>query len=243
MDHGISAPTCVLWWAADREGNVFCYREYYKPNLLISEHRENVWRLSDGEQYRLNLADPSIAAKSMQKSGQVWSVREEWADTQALPRDTAVYWDLATNEESGTRNKISERLRPSGFLVNEDGKIVEKPRPHPITHEMGLWPRLFFVKQTEDYPNGCDYVIRETKAQRLEKIGTENGKPIFSDDRDPRVSDHGYDCLRYYISAQSPLPYTAPVKYGANSWNAWSDRVMANYHKSGPPVDMVKRYG
>ena len=43
MDHGDSAPTCVLWYGVDKDRNVFWFREYYKPNALISEHRASVW--------------------------------------------------------------------------------------------------------------------------------------------------------------------------------------------------------
>jgi hypothetical protein len=60
MDYGDSAPTCVLWWAVDRNGNCICFREYYLPNALISTHRQNITSLSEYERYEIDLADPSI---------------------------------------------------------------------------------------------------------------------------------------------------------------------------------------
>lgn len=195
MDHGDSAPTCVLWWGIDQDGNVFCFREYYQPNKLISEHRQNIAALSKSEFYQLQLADPAIFSASMQKHDRRWSVAEEYGDCVNMPRETAIFWDKGDNDELGTRNRISEYLKPSGVWVTRNGELVEEPRIHPITKERGLWPRLFFVKKTQDYPNGCDQAIRQLKSARREKIGTENGRPIFSDERDPKIPDHAFDCL------------------------------------------------
>lgn len=220
MDHGDSAATCVLWWAVDRDGNVFCIREYYKPNLLISEHRNAIYALSKEERYRLQLADPAIFAPSMQKHGQRWSVAEEYADTRNFPAETAIFWDKGDNDELGTRNRISEYLRPSGHWEMQGGEPVEVPRIHPITREKGLWPRLYFLKKTQDYPNGCDQVLRQTRSARRVKVGTENGKPTFSDERDEAIVDHAYDPLRYFMAAQPPLPNSVQRKYAANSFAA-----------------------
>ena len=223
LDHGDSAPTAVLWFGVDGGGNCFCFREYYMPNKLISEHRIEVAALSLYERYGFQLADPAIFAPSMQKHNQRWSVAEEWADCNNLPRETAVFWQKGDNDEYGTRNRISEYLRPGGIWemrVGADGAIVasETPRIHPLTKEKGLWPRLYFVKKTQDYPNGCDQVIRQVKSARRIKIGTENGRPLFSDERDPKVPDHSYDCVRYFMASQPPLPHTVARKYGVNTF-------------------------
>ena len=84
LDHGDASPTCCAWWAVDRQGDVFCYREYYKPNLLVSEHRKNIWEMSRpggmDEKYTSNLADPSMFYKTMQKYGGRWSFSDDYAD-------------------------------------------------------------------------------------------------------------------------------------------------------------------
>lgn len=192
MDHGDSAATCVLWWGVDRDNNHFCFREYYKENTLISEHRQNVHGLSKYERYGFELADPAIFAPSMQKHQQRWSVAQEYASCIDLPRETAIFWTKGDNDEFGTRNRISEYLRPQGIWRADPTKPepVEVPRIHPLTKEKGLWPRLYFLKKTDEYPNGCDQVVRQLKSQRREKLGTENGRPVFSDDRDPKIPDH-----------------------------------------------------
>jgi hypothetical protein len=193
MDHGDSAPTCVLWWAVDKNGNVFCYREYYLPNALVSTHRQNTFDLSTGERYEQDLADPSIMTKMPQRKGGRWSVADEWGDVTEQPRNTAIFWQPADNNELGTRNRINEYLQ------------VDPDRIHPITKERGA-PRLFFVKVSDSYPQGCYHTLRQMRAQRRVKIGTELGRPIFSDERDPDVVDHAYDPVRYFIASRAPVP-------------------------------------
>ncbi len=220
MDHGDSAPTCCIWWGVDGDGNIFAYREYYAPNRLISEHRANITALSklDNDRYMTNFADPAIFGPSMQKNNQRWSVAEEYADTVSQPRETAIFWQRGDNDELGTRNRISEYLRPSGVWEFIGGRQVEVPRIHPITKAKGLWPRLFFVKATPEYLQGCDHLIRQMRSARRMKIGTENGRPIFSDERDPRVADHALDPARYFIASCPSLPHTLPKKYSERSF-------------------------
>ncbi len=198
LDHGDTSPTSCGWAAVDDDQNIFVYREYYMPNTLISQHRRNIAGLSkmpngEPERYGFQVADPSIFHKS-QRSGSWWSVAQEYSDMRTHERHTAIHWAAGDKDELGTRNRISELLRPVG------------PRIHPITKEMGMWPRLFFITRTAEYPQGCDHIIREIKAQKRVRIGTENGKPIFSDERDDSIADHAYDWLRYLIAAGIAKP-------------------------------------
>jgi hypothetical protein len=219
LDHGDSAPTCCGWGAVGREGDLFIFREYYMPNKLISEHRRNIAGLSRGERYTFNIADPSIFHPTMQKEGKRWSVQDEYSDVRQHPRETAIHWQKGDKDELGTRNRISEYLRPVGTGKIDPLTGKEEPRIHPITKEKGYWPRLFFITKTASYPQGCDHIVRETRAQKRKKIGTENGKPSFSDDRDDSVPDHGYDVLRYFVASRPPTG-PAPVN-GAARWNSF----------------------
>lgn len=196
LDHGDSAPTCCLWWAVDGNGNVLCYREYYLPNALVSTHRQNIYDLSAHERYEIDQADPSIFYQMPQKQGGRWSVADEYADVLEQPRQTALFWQAADNNELGTRNRINEYLR------------VDADRVHPFTRQRGS-PRLYFLKINDRYPQGCYHVLRETRAQRRVKIGTDLGRPIFSDERDPGIVDHAYDPLRYFIASRPPAPSVA----------------------------------
>jgi len=228
LDHGDAAPTCCVWWAVDRDGNVFAYREYYQPNRLVSDHRKNISELSKGEKYQMQLADPSMFFKTMQKYGGRWSFADEYADrsrTHGFTPENAIDWTPADNDELGTRNLINELLRPQGTgELDRDGTPV--PRLHPIRNEMGLWPRLFFIERSGDYPNGCVELIRQTKSQRRERIGTELGKPTFSDERDTSMTDHAYDTLRYFISCRVALPQQKVVKYSSKSFMGVRDNYL-----------------
>lgn len=224
MDHGDSAPTAVLWWGTDREGHLFAYREYYQPNKLVQDHRQNITALSRGERYAFNVADPSIFHQGVQKEGKRWTVIDEWTDCRALPRETALFWTKGDKDELGTRDRISQFLRPIGGDIDRETK-KEKPRPHPITREMGFWPRLFLVTKTSSYPHGCDHAIRETRAQRRVKVGTENGKPTFSDDRDETVPDHAYDCVRYFVASRPPSgPELAKRRETDRTLSVWLEK-------------------
>lgn len=202
LDHGDSAPTCVIWWAEDADGNLWAYREYYKAASLISAHRDAVWQLAGfdrerGATYSTKLADPSIFAPIQQKGGKRWSIAAEWADRRELERATAIDWQPAVNDELTTRNRINELLAPRVGHV------------HPITKE-GPAPHLYIVTSGKDYPFGCVKLLTELRSQKREKTGTVDGKDIFSDDRDDTIPDHAYDNLRYRVS----VPLRAAVLEG-----------------------------
>jgi len=193
LDHGDSAPTCCLWFAA--LGNIYiCYREYYVPNGLISDHRWAINDLSGDEVYSGNYVDPSIFRKAAQKDGAFWSVSDEYitSDIDAPP----LSWIAADNNEFATRNRINELIR------------IYPNVTHPITKQPNA-PKLYFIKKTRDYPYGCHYAITELQSQRRKKIGDINGKTLYSDDREISIPDHAYDPTRYFI-AMHGVPSKAP---------------------------------
>lgn len=201
LDHGDTSPTCCLWVAAI-DGVYIVYREYYVPNQLISYHRRAIFGLSDGESYSSNWADPSIFHKEGQKQGGFWSVSLEYSSKDLeIPPPPPLYWTPADNNEFATRNRINELLRP-----------VEMVR-HPITGEWNA-PRLYFIKRSQEYVNGCFYSISQTQSQRRKLIGYVDGKSQYSDEREDKIADHAYDPIRYFVAMHgSPaVPLKPPVK-------------------------------
>lgn len=192
LDHGDSSPTACDWWGVDQAGNVFLFREYYQPNKTISYHRESIGELSRHESYEGNYADPTIFHQLPTKKGGRWSVADEYTDTE-LTRAPQIFWSAADNNELATRNRINEYLR------------VDRARVHPIYRTLGA-PRLYFVTPTDAHPNGVIHSLRELRNQRRVKIGTHLGKPVFSEERDPTIPDHGYDNVRYFIASRTPAP-------------------------------------
>jgi hypothetical protein len=192
------------------------------------------------EKYTSNLADPSMFYKTMQKYGGRWSFSDDYEDRNPKhgfdPTD-ALHWQPADNSEMGTRNLIGEYLRLQGTgeihrgtEPRQFGKMTiepgqEIPRVHPITGEYGYWPRLFFIAKSDELPDGCYQSIRQTRSQRRVRIGTDLGKPIFSDERDEKVPDHAYDVLRYFLSSRASVPATAVAKYGKNTFFGQRDEL------------------
>lgn len=227
LDHGDSAPTCCLWFAVDREGNVFFYREYYQPNRLISFHRQRIFELSRVEmgppaimeKYDYNLADPSIFFQGSQKNGFKFSISDEYEDCVNQPRSTAIFWMKGDNDEFGTRNRISEYL------------AFDPDRIHPVTRTKGS-PRLFLIKRSSSFPHGCFQSLRELQSQKRVKIGTEAGRPTFSDERDEQVPDHSYDCIRYAIASRPPVAYEPSKQQGEFTWSS-VHRQLQDFNRSG----------
>jgi hypothetical protein len=190
LDHGDASPTCCLWIAAV-QGVYIVYREYYMPNTLISAHRRNISDLSGNEKYAGNYADPSIFHKNQQKSGSFWTTALEYmtSDLDAPP----LHWTPADNNEMATRNRINELLA-----------ITPRQR-HPLadpSDPAGVGcPSLFFIKKSFEYPNGCEHSVLQVGSQRKKKIGSDNGKDVFCDEREGSVPDHAYDPLRYFVAA------------------------------------------
>ncbi len=184
LDHGDASPTCCLWCAV-LEGNYIFYQEYYTPGKPISYHRKAIAELSDGEQYVSNYADPQIFKITSQKDGGFWSTADEYADSNlAAP---PLHWIAADNNEFATRNRINERLRPSNLFK------------HPVNSETPA-PGIYFIKKTPSYPYGCHYAPTELQSQRRKSLGYLDGKQIFCDDREESITDHAYDCVRYFVA-------------------------------------------
>ena len=184
LDHGDAAPTCCLWVAAYKKVHIF-FREYYAADSLISTHRRNITDLSIKESYVGDYADPKIFAKAAQKDGGFWTVADEYLSTDI--EGEPISWSKADNNEFATRNRINELLKLSVRFK------------HPITGEIPA-PGIYFIKRSAAYPYGCFHAISQIQAQRREYLGTENGKSIYTDERDDGVTDHAYDPIRYYVS-------------------------------------------
>ncbi len=190
MDHGETAPTCCLWFAAVK-GVYICYREYYVPGRIISYHRQAIHDLSKGERYSNSYADPSIFKKDPEKRGGYWSVADEYTTSELDA--PALFWVPADNNEFATRNRINELLTP------------QEKFEHPITGEKTAIG-IYFIKKTKEYPDGCSQAIVQLGAQRRKILGTIDGKTYYEDDRDESITDHAYDPIRYFVAMHGTQP-------------------------------------
>jgi PBSX family phage terminase large subunit len=59
IDHGIYHPTACLWGAADPDGNLFIYDQYYQRNRLISENCAEIVKKSGNDIFDWSVIDPN----------------------------------------------------------------------------------------------------------------------------------------------------------------------------------------
>ncbi len=225
LDHGDSAPTCCLWFAAV-SGVYICYREYYAPGVVISRHRQNISDLSEGEEYSGNYADPQIFKKTGQKDGGFWSVSDEYLSGDVGDGPPSLCWLPADNNEFATRNRINELLRKSEKFKNPiDG----------TTPAIGL----YFIKKTPDYPYGCQHSITQIGSQRKKLIGQVEGKSFYSDDREDSITDHAYDCIRYFVAMHGSQPQKVKQKAPKNTF-AYYNMLLQMRNFTGPQAGSVQ---
>lgn len=221
LDHGDAAPTAVLWLSRYKEW-IFAYQEYYVPQELISKHRENINALSMDENgvyqnFVQTVCDPSMANKTQQKKGGLFSLIDEYATSEY--ETPPIHLTPADNNEFLTRSRISEALRPHPHIK------------HPITGESNA-PVLYFIMKTANYPNGCNHVVIETESQKYKKLGTLDGEDIYGDDRDPSIADHAYDALRYgLVTIYQTKQLQEKPKYSENSFKKVRDRAVRQQRK------------
>lgn len=223
LDHGDSAPTSCLWFAAV-DGVFICYREYYVPGQVISRHRKNISDLSGKEEYSGNYADPQINKVTAQKDGGFWSVRKEYMSDD-LKDDLGnpvpgLFWTMADNNEFATRNRINELLKPSLRFK------------HPVS---GTTPAigLYFIKKTPEYPNGCQHAITQIGSQRKKLIGQIEGKSFYSDEREDSITDHAYDCIRYFVAMHGTQPLEARKRPPKNSFAYYNMLIQMRANQGG----------
>ena len=203
MDHGEFSPTAVLWYSTDSDGNIIYYREYMEEGLLVSDHRTNIYNLSkndsggdDAPRYYSQYADPSIFNVSRGRTltdKPTWSVADEWSDTRIMDRKTSVFWRRASNDEAMTISRMREYLK------------VDPKHRNPFTGKMGA-PRVYFLKLTPEYPDGCRETMVDIRSAKRVEVGiNSDGTKQYGDERDDKVRDHLLDCCRYSIGMRPAL--------------------------------------
>jgi hypothetical protein len=237
LDHGDSAPTSCLWYGVDQNHNLFFWQEYYQPGVTddgkefnVSDHRRSITQLSKPLTFRVNIADASIFDKTRNISGytrrqQRWSVADEYTDRKIIQEDTAIYWTPADKNEALSRQRLSQYLR------------IDGGHRHPFTGERGA-PHIYFVQMSDEHPHGCDHAIREIRNAKRLVVGENDGKPIYSDERDPSVPDHALDCVRYVVNSHPIAFSVSPPKGKLTAEATGGGRVIITV----PPVIDNKPY-
>lgn len=185
LDHGDTSPTAAILMAS-MNGVHIIFKEYYVPNRVISYHRSELVAMMAPFEIQRKIADPSIFNKTMQKNGEFYSVAQEYASSD-IP-GPPIYFLPADHNEMATRNRINE------FLLLRDGI------KHPITGESPA-PQLYFALPNRENGTGAPISIAQTEMQQKKLLATDNGKKIYSDERDHKIVDHAYDVVRYSVAS------------------------------------------
>ena len=209
IDHGQTNPTACLWVAVDFEGNMYVYREYYKPNATVSTHVRRINELSKewtsngfkrGE-YSYTVIDPSTHAATREKDGHRFSVADEYLDA-------GIATIKAQNDVTAGINRTREYMR------------IDEERYHPFLFVRDLKPGHPLMKynlgRNPDEPvlgspklfvfEDCEMLIKEIpeyewQPLKYNQIGLSNeiDKPI-------KNFDHATDALRYGIMSRPITP-------------------------------------
>ena len=194
LDHGETGITCCTWWAALNNIHIG-FMEYYTQGKIILDHREAISAWSNdfaGDSgIRFNdYADPDIFKKHSQKDGAFNTVAMQYCDIDLLRSAPTISWSPADNNEYATRDRINTFLRPSAQFS------------HPITKESPA-PGIYYIQRSTHFPKGLWNTIIQTKSQRRTLLGSDNGKSLYTEERDENIVDHAYDTERYYVAAFS----------------------------------------
>jgi phage terminase large subunit len=107
LDHGVTNPTACLWGAIDWDGKLYIIDEHYEAGKTVSYHAEQI---NKREYYNIKrrLIDPSCAAKTLQKQGELHSIIDEYRDNglSFLPADNTVLSGINRVNEAFKNDKL-----------------------------------------------------------------------------------------------------------------------------------------
>lgn len=117
VDHGYTNPTCWLWVSVDFDGVMWVWDEHYQALMTIKEHADEVKRRGPDWFNGLNLGDPSMFSRTMQKGGQAWSPADEYRENGLLI--VKPYSDDGQLSEMSAINLVKQRFKSNTIMIHE----------------------------------------------------------------------------------------------------------------------------
>lgn len=182
IDHGLTNPTAVGWWAVDEADNWYLLDEHYAGDgrpvqyhaLVIKNKRERFAKQWSG----LTYLDSACWAANQSQGGHVYSIADEYAKYGIHAIPGAKDWDTSFS-------RITAHLE------------VDPNHLHPLTGEMGA-PRLYVL-------NTCRQFIREMLGYQWKK--QRGGSSMRNAPDEPiDYNDHHMDALAYLAASIHRLP-------------------------------------
>lgn len=174
VDFGYRNPFCCQWWAQDRDGRLYMYREIYMTGRLVEDHAKQILEVvKRGDGHRSD----------------VWPPRQVICDHDAedratLERHLSLSTDAATKNVSEGIQAFESRLKVRGdgkpglylcrdAVVERDPVLVEAKKPTCTAEEI------------------LEYIWDPSTAGAA--AGTPKETPL-------KQNDHGMDCGRYLVA-------------------------------------------
>lgn len=177
IDHGFGNPYCALWHAADREGNLYTYREDYGAGFTADIQAERVVELSKAnERYEQEILDPSMWHQDPRARGK-------------MPQEVSaadIYVDRFGKEPMFGPVVPGTRVTRENMFLTLD-KFLRRDND---------WPNWFI-----DY--SCKNLWDELLGAVLNKNQTTG---IVMEDLDPRCPDHAITSAGFGFVTRYPTP-------------------------------------
>ena len=117
VDHGYRNPTCWLWISIDFDGRMWVWDEHYEASMTIEEHATRVKEKGPKWFNGLNLGDPTMFSRTMQKGGKAWSPADEYRDNGIII--IKPYSDDGPVSEMSGINLVKQRLKNNALFIHE----------------------------------------------------------------------------------------------------------------------------
>jgi len=200
LDHGVRNPTACLWFAVDRAGNIFLYREYVSTGKLISENAKEIVRLSGNTLKLLDSYDNF-------RSGGVMDRYEE-----VFEREAYVAQKLDTRSFNSPDSNTG---KTTGWLYRANGLRVSPASGKYHEHWVPLVQELLHVDATRKHfvtgePGASKLYVFDTCAnfkREIERYVWDAGRSRSTNPKElpTKKDDHCMNALQY--AAQIPLRY------------------------------------
>lgn len=191
IDHGFGNPYCALWNCADREGNIYTFREDYGPGFTADVQAERVVQQSKAnEQYAEEILDPSMWHQDPRARGKMPSeVSAADIYIERFGREKPQFGPVVPGTRVTRENMF---LTLDKFLGRDNG-----------------WPNWFI-----EY--SCVNLWNELIGAVLNKNKTTG---LFSEDLDPACPDHAITSAGFGLVTRYPVPPQPKVGVFTN-WDA-----------------------
>jgi hypothetical protein len=150
VDHGTNNPTACLWFAVNKDGFIFIYREYYQSNRTIFQNCRAIIEASGNKIAKLDNFHDDITGQDVQMYEEVFE-KERFAKTVLDSRSFATK-DATTGRPTGWLYKACGLFvqpasgKQTTYIIPAVKELlrVNADLKHPITGKMGSPRMLIF---------------------------------------------------------------------------------------------------